>query len=387
MITRKGASDAQRTFAIWQRPDNNLLHVRMTTTGDANLGADTLTPLVINTWYMLSYVKSGTKFYTYINDFLDNSANISGNIVSNTGPIYIGRDPWYTGAPCCIDNYMLFNKAVSLDFIRALYYNRGKVNVTVSGTNATPQFNTYVNGYKYLSTTPSGVVFPYNYLLKAERTASTLNVYYNTLLSGTPQGWVQLDAYNLSTANCYLSLGLNASMVTTSGCYFNDLTFTKGYVIYPTLASPYYGIMGMDNIQKNQSTVIPIYAIDIYEDNLYRLQNQATYFGTDNAWSTYNFQVSPIRSFIDFITVDSDTHILPATGRNNTIVRSLVFDQYGQGVVAKPVTFEDDDPVGFITREVVDTDLFYNTGAANTAYTSGTALRVVKIVATVTQVD
>lgn len=387
MITRKGAADAQRTFAIWQRPDNNLLHVRMTTTGDANLGADTLTPLLINTWYMISYVKSGTKFYTYINDFLDNSANISGSVVSNVGPIYIGRDPWYSGAPCCVDNYMLFNRALDLDFIRTLFYNYGKIATTVSGTDANSQFNTYTNGYKYLTTTPSGVSFPYTYLLKAERAASTLNVYYNTLLSGTPQGWIKLDTRNSFDGNCSLSLGLHAAMVTTSGCYFNDLQFSSGYLTFPLTGDPYYGTLGMDNVKVNQSTIIPVYAIDIEGDNLYRLQNQATYYGTDYTWSTYNFQISPIRSFIDFITVDSDTHVLPATGRNTAIVKSLVFDQYGQGVVNRPITFTDDDPVGFITIPTVYTDIFYNTGKANTAYTSGTALRIVNIIGSATQVD
>jgi hypothetical protein len=143
----------------------------------------------------------------------------------------------------------------------------------------------------------------------------------------------------------------------------------------------------MDNVESNQTTTIPIYAIDIEEDNLYRLQNKAMYYGGDYSWATYNYQTSPIRPFIDFITVDSTTHILPATGRNTTAINSVTLDQYGQGLINKPITFVDDDEVGFITTRVVHTDIFYNTGTATTAYTSGVDLRVVTITATATQYD
>jgi len=385
-ITHKGTADAQRTFAIWHRPESNRLHVRLTTTSDANFGADTITELPINTWFLFSYVKAGNTLSVYTNDVLDNKTTFVGSTVSNVGPIYIGDTPWYTGASTSIDNYTIFNRAITAEEVKFIYNK--DIKFMVRDTLPLPQFSTYVDNYKYFTTlTPSGIDFPFNYLLKAERVTNTLDFYYNTLISGTEQGWLKAASFMLPSVDCGLSLGLAASMVTTSGCYFDDLVFNSGYLVYRSSELPYYGTMGMDNVKVNQSTVLPIYAIDIEGDNLYRLQNQGTYFGTDYTWSTYNFQISPIRSFIDFITVDSDTHILPATGRNTAIVRSIVYDQYGQGVVDRPVEFIDDDTMGFITRPIVHTDTFYNTGVANTAYTSGTSLRVVNITGTVTQLD
>jgi hypothetical protein len=251
-----------------------------------------------------------------------------------------------------------------------------------------PQFSTYVDDYKYYITpTVSGTDFQFNYLMKAEREINSLNFYCNTLLSGVEQGWVKAATFTLPNVDCKLMLGLNAHMVTTSGNYFDDLTFNYGYLVYPVSDTPYYGIMNMDNIKKNQSTIITIYDIDIEGDNLYRLQNEATYYGNDYSWSTYNYQVSPIRPFVDFITVDAVSHILPATGRNTTAIKSITLDQYGQGVINKPVTFSDDDSIGFITTKKVNTDMFYNTGRADTGYTSGTALRIVTVGAIVVQED
>lgn len=227
-----------------------------------------------------------------------------------------------------------------------------------------------------------------SYDLSVNRTLNNLNFSYRTLVSGTvATDWTVLPSIAIDPENLYVSLGTYSKLVTISGAYFNNLVYTEGYLTYPIIGDVYCGTMTMDNVKKNQSTIIPIYAIDIEGDNLYRLQNQATYYGTDYTWTTYNFQISPIRPFIDFITIDADTHILPATGRNTTTVRALVFDQYGAGVVYKPITFVEDDPVGFMTSSTVYTDFFYGTGTANTGYTSGTALRVVNIIGSATQVD
>ena len=227
-----------------------------------------------------------------------------------------------------------------------------------------------------------------SYDLDVTKVADTLTFKYRTLVSGTVDiDWTPLPNISIDQDNLYVSLGMFSKLVTISGSYFNNFVYTSGYLSYPIVGDTYCGIMNIDNVKKNQSTIIPIYAIDIEGDNLYRLQKDATYFGIDYTWTTYNFQISPLRSFIDFITIDADSHILPATGRNTTVVRSLVFDQYGNGVVYKPVSFVEDDPVGFMTSATVYTDFFYGTGTAITGYTSGTALRVVNIVGSVTQVD
>ena len=222
-----------------------------------------------------------------------------------------------------------------------------------------------------------------DYKLKVKYVDNKLHFYYSCNLSE----WVLLYNTTINFSETKICLGLVSFMITMFGSTFDYFYLRNGCIRYPREGLYYYGIMNMDNIKTNQSTIIEVYDIDIEGDNLYRLQREAAYYGTDYSWTTYNFQISPIRSFIDFITVDSNTHIVPATGRNTVDIYSVTFDQYGNGVINKPVTFIDDDVVGFITTPVVYTDVFNGTGKANTAYTSGVDLRVVTINASVTQVD
>lgn len=224
-----------------------------------------------------------------------------------------------------------------------------------------------------------------NFYLKAKRYNNNLYLYYKQKLV---DNYTLLYSYSDFVGSLYFSLGLVSEMVTASGVYFDDVTFsTESYITFPSTTSKYYGILGMDNIKTNQSTVIPIYDIDILGDDLYRLQSLATYYGSDITWTTYNFQISPIRSFLDFITLDSDYHIIPATGRNTIALYAVVLDQYGEGVLSKPVIFSDDDPVGFVTSTDVYTDSYYGNGLAKSTYMSGTDLRVVTITSTATQYD
>ena len=248
--------------------------------------------------------------------------------------------------------------------------------------------NDYIKNYSLLGP-PSFLDSSKGYVLNLSRVGDTLKSRYILTISGVYSGsWVNMPDQTIYSYSAYLTLGLTSTLVTVSGSYFNDLTFNiESYLRYPATGESFYGVMGMDNLHTNLTTIIPIYAIDIIGEDLYRLQYNATYYGTYYYWNTYNYQVSPIRPFIDFITVDSDTHILPATGRNNAIIKAVVLDQYGQGVINKPVEFADDDPIGFITRTKVYTDVYNGTGAASTVYKSGTALRVVTITSTSNQYD
>jgi len=158
------------------------------------------------------------------------------------------------------------------------------------------------------------------------------------------------------------------------------------FVNVDTLAN--YGVMIMDNIRIDGMTIIPIYDLAISGKTIYRLQDEATYYGVDNDWgSIYNYQVSTIRPFVDSITVTAYPLILPANAKNITEVTAAVFDQYGNGAENKPVFFTDDDGVGYITINPAYTDYFFGTGEAKTAYRAGTAIHAVNIEGTATQND
>ncbi len=149
-----------------------------------------------------------------------------------------------------------------------------------------------------------------------------------------------------------------------------------------------YGVAIMDNIRIDQSTVIPIYDIAVYGDGIYRLQDEGTYYGTNNDWgSQYNYQLTPARSFVDSITVTAYPSILPANGVNIADITGNVLDQYGRGIVYKPVYWTDDDNYGYITVNPTYTDLFFGTGNTTTYYRAGIQVRQVTVTGRATQYD
>lgn len=141
--------------------------------------------------------------------------------------------------------------------------------------------------------------------------------------------------------------------------------------------------MFMDNRQLD-TTVIPIYDIKVVGDTVYRLQNKATYFGTNFSWGTYNYQLSTIRSFIDSITIDVVPKILPSNGINTAEIVISIRDQYNNPAQNKPVLLEDSDTVGFITILEPYTNLL---GVATSYYKAGVVPAIVEITATATQYD
>lgn len=145
-----------------------------------------------------------------------------------------------------------------------------------------------------------------------------------------------------------------------------------------------YCSMIIDNLQANGSTIINVYDLSIQEGSVYRLQRRANYYGTDSSWGTYNYQLSPLRNFIDSITLSVFPSILPTTGLNVAEAKAVVKDQFYEPVVAKPVYFSDDDAVGFMTITKRLTD---NSGVSISYYQSGISVGVVTITAEVTQFD
>jgi hypothetical protein len=146
--------------------------------------------------------------------------------------------------------------------------------------------------------------------------------------------------------------------------------------------------MVMDNLRNNGVTTIPVYDLAVQGTNLYRLQDEGTYYGVDNDWGIqYNYVVSPIRKFVNAISVAAYPVILPANARNVTEITAIVSDQYGEGPRNKPVVFTDDDDVGFVTINPAYTDVFFATGQAVTYYRSGVDIHTVTVEGTVTQYD
>lgn len=149
-------------------------------------------------------------------------------------------------------------------------------------------------------------------------------------------------------------------------------------------ALSYYGSMVMDNIESDESTVIVVYDVSMDDQNVYRLQTKATYYGNTYNWSEYNYQMASLNSFVTSLALAAYPGIIAANTVSTAEIVAVVKDQFGQPVVGRMVYFTEDDPVGSITGGTpISTD---NEGRSQTIYKSGNTAREVKITATVEQV-
>lgn len=183
------------------------------------------------------------------------------------------------------------------------------------------------------------------------------------------------DLINIDASTFYIDGNTNyVTFVLSSTLRFFDITILE---VTKTLF--------MDNIRSDEITITPVKEIEIENGTLYRLQNYMTYYGVDYNQTTYNYQCSPIRSFVDSVSMDVYPKVLPSNGMSIANILAAVQDQYGQPAKLKVVRFfDDEDEYGFITIAEPLTD---NTGLAKSYYKSGTSPNSVVITAFITQYD
>jgi len=141
----------------------------------------------------------------------------------------------------------------------------------------------------------------------------------------------------------------------------------------------------IDNINSAGSIVYSIKDIEIYNGTLFRLQDKVSYYGVDSSYSTYNYQCSPIRSFIDSITIEIYPKILPSDGVSTAELSIIVKDQYSEPSKFKTVVItDDDDEYGYVTISEIMTG---DDGACLSYYRAGTSPKTVTIFTLVSQFD
>ena len=217
---------------------------------------------------------------------------------------------------------------------------------------------------------------------------------FNSYSNGTLH---KIDAYTGSNITTYSGTEYDditactfARVIGPTSSWVNALAYEKDtnlkFLNIDTMGL--YESMIMDNVKSDNVTHIKIYDLAIASRNIYRLQDEATYYETDYSWSTYNYVASTTRRFLDVVAILSATPaILPANSVNVSEIIVDVTDQYGDGMYNKPVSFVDDDDVGFMTINPAYTDYFFGTGEAVTYYKAGVTPRTVNIEATATQYD
>lgn len=135
-----------------------------------------------------------------------------------------------------------------------------------------------------------------------------------------------------------------------------------------------YDTMNLDNIEEDDATIIPIYDCFFHRGSLYRIQKKATYFGTTYVWGTYNYQLSPIDSFVDSVAVQAFPVIVNSDGISKVKVSANVKDQYASPSVSVKVLFKEDDDGGYMLLMDRYTDI---NGYTYNYYRSGVIPRTV----------
>lgn len=114
----KGNSGQERTFAMWMRPNDNKIHYRISTTSNWNDGGNSVQALNVDEWTHITYVKEGNKLKLYLNGIKDSEDTLSGDVVSNSGPLSIGK-----GTASEIDEFKIIDQSLTPSQIKAIYDN------------------------------------------------------------------------------------------------------------------------------------------------------------------------------------------------------------------------------------------------------------------------
>ena len=123
-VLHKGGRDEERTPTLFLEPLTRGIEFFVSTT-DAKqtvgerLWSNSFVPL--HRWTHLAAVAEGHSLRLYLNGLLDSENTTVGSIVHNTGPFFIGGDPWRPsgGFDGFIDEFKFFSRALTTDEIQA----------------------------------------------------------------------------------------------------------------------------------------------------------------------------------------------------------------------------------------------------------------------------
>jgi len=130
--------------------------------------------------------------------------------------------------------------------------------------------------------------------------------------------------------------------------------------------------------------IFKVYDLCVSNGTIYRLQLKTNYFGTMYTETTYNYQCSPIKNFIETVLLSVDPLILPNTGVNKAIVRCSSQDQYGYPSEGASALFFEDSPTGYMGLNNYNLDI---NGNVETFYMSGTEIGTITIGVEILQND
>ena len=214
-----------------------------------------------------------------------------------------------------------------------------------------------------------------------------LNAYSGSIITKYPGGeYKDVKASTFSEIDHFTTFGkVNSLMyVKASNLLFVNINVIAGKLMY-------YGSMAMDTIDDDKITVLDVYAISVYNKNLYRLQLKATYFGsTENyALDQLSYQGATFNQLAASLAMVAEPNIIPANGTSTSQLTAQVRDQFLQPLIGKIVYFT--LPTGantVVENGYIVGQSYQNTNAEGKAvvtYRAGTLAKVVPVIARVEQ--
>ncbi len=209
-----------------------------------------------------------------------------------------------------------------------------------------------------------------------------INAYSGSILFIYPSGvYKDVKATTFAEISHFIDIGtVNSLMyVKASNLLFVDITSS-------VLELGYYGSMAMDTIADNEVDIIDVFDLSVYGKNVYRLQEQATYFGATAGWEDYSYQAATFNQLVSSISMTATPNIIAANEVSVSEITARVKDQFLQPIVGRLVYFS----VGAgSTGTIVTGSQYVNTDATGTAlttYRSGAEAELVQIIARIQQV-
>jgi len=143
-----------------------------------------------------------------------------------------------------------------------------------------------------------------------------------------------------------------------------------------------YCTMLIDNY--SGAEIFKVYGLCVSNKVVYRLQLKTKYFGTVYTETTYNYQCSPLKNFIETVLLSVDPLILPNTGVNRAMVRCSSQDQYGYSSEGASALFSENSSTGYMGLNNYHLDI---NGNAETFYVSGVEIGTIIIGVEILQND
>eukprot|EP00163_Fabomonas_tropica_P033967 TRINITY_DN922_c0_g1_i1.p1 TRINITY_DN922_c0_g1~~TRINITY_DN922_c0_g1_i1.p1 ORF type:complete len:1584 (+),score=618.06 TRINITY_DN922_c0_g1_i1:401-5152(+) len=111
-IVHKGYTNFQRTPSIWVEYGSNRLYASASTSFSSDETLTSVHRLEKGVPTHVAYVIQGRMLMLYINGVVDAHVKLQGDVLTNTGPLYIGKDPFYQGGNCTIHGFKWFSRAL-----------------------------------------------------------------------------------------------------------------------------------------------------------------------------------------------------------------------------------------------------------------------------------